>query len=56
VYQFTIGLAEVGAAILLLSSRTAPLGALLFLPVIVNVVLVQEETVSRGSGRRDAAP
>ena len=40
VYQFTIGLAEVGAAILLLSSRTAPLGAVLFLPVIVNVVLV----------------
>jgi hypothetical protein len=40
VYQCSIGLAEVGAAVLLLSSRTAPLGAVTFLPVIVNVVLV----------------
>jgi hypothetical protein len=40
VYRFSIGLAEVGAAALLVSSRTVPLGALVFLPVIVNVVLV----------------
>jgi hypothetical protein len=40
VYQFCIGLAEVGAAVLLLSSRTAPLGSVVFLPVILNVVLV----------------
>jgi uncharacterized membrane protein YphA (DoxX/SURF4 family) len=40
VYQCAIGFAEVGAAVLLLSSRTAALGAVAFFPVIVNVVLV----------------
>ena len=40
VYQCFIGLAEVGAAVLLLSTRTTPLGAVTFLPVILNVVLV----------------
>jgi len=40
VYQCAIGFAEVGAAVLLLSSRTAALGAVVFFPVIVNVVLV----------------
>jgi uncharacterized membrane protein YphA (DoxX/SURF4 family) len=40
VYQCAIGFAEVGAAVLLLSSRTATLGAVAFFPVIVNVVLV----------------
>jgi hypothetical protein len=40
VYQCAIGLAEVGAAVLLLSSRTAAIGAVAFFPVIVNVVLV----------------
>ena len=40
VYQCAIGLAEVGAAVLLLSSRTSAFGALVFFPVIVNVVLV----------------
>ena len=39
-YQCFIGLAEVGAAVLLLSTRTTPLGAVAFLPVILNVVLV----------------
>ena len=40
VYQCAIGFAEIGAAVLLLSSRTAALGAVAFFPVIVNVVLV----------------
>src|SRR5438309_1676611 len=40
VYQCMIGLAEVGAAALLLSSRNAPLGAVVFLSVIMNVVPV----------------
>jgi hypothetical protein len=40
VYQCAIGFAEVGAAVLLLSSRTAAIGAVAFFPVIVNVVLV----------------
>jgi hypothetical protein len=39
-YQWVIGCAEVGAAALLLSWRTSPLGAVLYYPVIVNVVLV----------------
>ena len=38
--QCAIGFAEVGAAVLLLSSRTAGIGAVAFFPVIVNVVLV----------------
>jgi hypothetical protein len=40
VYQCVVGLAEVGPAVLLLFPRTATLGALAYLPVIVNVVLV----------------
>jgi hypothetical protein len=40
IYQCLIGLAEVGPAILLLFSRTALVGALAYLPVILNVVLV----------------
>ena len=40
VYQCAIGFLEVGAAVLLLYSRTATLGAVAFFPVIVNVVLV----------------
>jgi hypothetical protein len=40
VYQCAIGFVEVGAAVLLLFSRTAALGAVAFFPVIVNVVLV----------------
>jgi hypothetical protein len=39
-YQCAIGFAEVGAAVLLLLSRTATIGAVAFFPVIVNVVLV----------------
>jgi uncharacterized membrane protein YphA (DoxX/SURF4 family) len=39
-YQCAIGFLEVGAAVLLLYSRTATLGAVAFFPVIVNVVLV----------------
>ena len=39
-YQCVIGLAEVGPAVLLLFSRTALLGAVAYLPVILNVVLV----------------
>jgi hypothetical protein len=40
IYQCIIGLAEVGPALLLLSSRTALIGAVAYLPVILNVVLV----------------
>jgi hypothetical protein len=40
VYQCAIGFAEVGAAVLLLFSRTATIGAVAYFPVIVNVVLV----------------
>jgi hypothetical protein len=40
VYQCAIGFLEVGAAVLLLYSRTATLGAVAFFPVIMNVVLV----------------
>ena len=40
VYQCAIGFAELVPAVLLLSSRTATIGAVAFFPVIVNVVLV----------------
>ncbi len=39
-YQCLIGLGEVGAGLLLLWSRTALLGAILYLPIIVNIVAV----------------
>lgn len=40
VYEMFIGLGEVGAAILLLFPRTATLGALIYFPIAVNVMLV----------------
>ncbi|HJT32678.1 MAG TPA: hypothetical protein VJ783_11610 [Pirellulales bacterium] len=39
-YQICIGVVEIVPALLLLSQRTTALGAVIYLPVIVNVVLV----------------
>ncbi|WEY93722.1 DoxX family protein [Bacillus subtilis] len=40
VYELFIGFGEILAAVLLLIPRTAALGAVIFMPIIVNIVLI----------------
>ncbi len=40
VYELFIGFGEIVAAVLLLIPRTSALGAIVFMPIIVNIVLI----------------